>query len=847
MVALGALSARPAAAALARTARRPPSAARASFSRAASKTGGVRARVSGISHDGVHARSRVVARASAASTARVSPLSHRRDSGRGGRSDAARAPRALALGGDDADADGADAGEEEPLQAPGEEDALSALSARGAVPAPWHRFLTRTTFVVAAMVVLYSASTPYGVNDQGVSFATATAKRLACVFLARAAANRVVASRAARAAAEALGARVGVAVRVVFVFGARLAATLKMYVEASHIAILRLLASLDGEGARVPDLEKKNLEKKNSATSAEFFGEEATRATPFDSTTPFDSERLTGWRGAFASARAKYAANPKGILLIPVVAAFVGWFTNWLAVKMIFYPIGFFGVPLAQAVEGRVYGYPVLNPLGAFGWQGIVPAKAAQMAMTMVEMVTTKLIDVQETFLRLDPAKMASLLAPEVPEMARDVARDFAPRWAADLGARAVPAQCGPLIAGLEDGITRYLAGFVELVQRETHRLVDLKELVVKEMCEDKRVLVELFQKCGREELAFLTNSGLFFGFLLGCVQAAAWLFYDNPWTLTFGGALVGLATNWIALKCIFEPVDPVYLFGNEKLKIQGLFLQRQTEVSGEFSDHLASKVLTSEKVWDNMLHGGKGAEFERALEAYTEAFLTSEAAAHGRGVVFGNGSDPLLSGGSEVDPALLRSVVANVKARLAEHVHVLHEYSDDALGLKELMRERMALMTPSEFERVLHPIFEQDELTLIVSGAVLGALAGFAQQVYTAAVSDDGGDADSDARSLKGGDAHSGVDGSPSTREEEDWEATLVSRARAEADAAMAAARAAAARRREARAARAEVKRTMKRWPTSDSRDAGRLVWSRNVVPPEAPEGNPPTKGGAS
>lgn len=38
------------------------------------------------------------------------------------------------------------------------------------------------------------------------------------------------------------------------------------------------------------------------------------------------------------------------------------------------------------------------------------------------------------------------------------------------------------------------------------------------------------------------------------------------------------------------------------------------------------------------------------------------------------------------------------------------------------------------EFERVLHPIFEQDELTLIISGAVLGAIAGFIQQVYTVA-----------------------------------------------------------------------------------------------------------------
>ena len=826
MVALGALSARPAAPALAWTARHPPSAARAFFSRAASSSAGVHARASAVSFDDVRARSRVIVRASAARTARVSPQPHRHAPGRGGRSGAPSPPRALALGGDDAGADGDDAGED---------DADS-------VPAPWHRFLTRTTLVVAAMVVLYSASTPYGVNDQGVSFTTTTAKRLACVFLARALANRVVASRAARATAEKLGARVGVAARVLVAFGKRLAATLGLALESSHITILRFFASLDGKSARESAAaseseERASLRVSSAETSAS--GARGDETASFATSSGVDSERPTnGWRAAFANARAKYAANPKGILLIPVVAAFVGWLTNWLAVKMIFYPIAFLGVPLAQAVEGHVYGYPILNPLGAFGWQGIVPAKAAQMAMTMVEMVTTKLIDVQETFLRLDPATMANLLAPEVPEMARGVADDMAPRWAAELGAKAVPAQCGPLLAGLEAAITRYLAGFVELVQRETHALVDLKELVVKEMCEDKRTLVELFQRCGREELKFLTNSGLFFGFLLGCVQAAVWLFYDNPWTLTFGGALVGLATNWIALKCIFEPVEPVYLFGNAKLKIQGLFLQRQNEVSGEFSDHLASKVLTSEKVWDNMLHGVKGPAFEKALEEYTETFLTNEAAAHGRGMLFG-GAD---AGGAELDPVLLEEVVANVKVRLAEHVHVLHEYSDDALGLKELMRERMALMTPSEFERVLHPIFEQDELTLIISGAVLGAIAGFAQQVYAAAVSSvDGGSGDPPGARSTPRTGAGLEDVEPA--EEEDQEATLLARARAEAEAAMAAARAAAARRREERAALAEAERTMKRWPTSDSRQAGRLVWSRNVDP----TGKPPFGSGAS
>ena len=79
--------------------------------------------------------------------------------------------------------------------------------------------------------------------------------------------------------------------------------------------------------------------------------------------------------------------------------------------KMIFYPIGFLGLPfLKQAVEGEMYGFDILNPL-ALGWQGIVPAKAARMSYDMVSMVTDKLIDVQEVFMKLDPRRISELLA----------------------------------------------------------------------------------------------------------------------------------------------------------------------------------------------------------------------------------------------------------------------------------------------------------------------------------------------------------------------------------------------------------------------------------------------------
>ena len=39
-----------------------------------------------------------------------------------------------------------------------------------------------------------------------------------------------------------------------------------------------------------------------------------------------------------------------------------------------------------------------------------------------------------------------------------------------------------------------------------------------------------------------------------------------------------------------------------------------------------------------------------------------------------------------------------------------------------------MLKLSPAEFDDVLHPIFREDELTLILAGAVLGAASGLLQ-----------------------------------------------------------------------------------------------------------------------
>jgi hypothetical protein len=57
----------------------------------------------------------------------------------------------------------------------------------------------------------------------------------------------------------------------------------------------------------------------------------------------------------------KLRDRPIEYATIPCVAAFVGIMTNWMGVKMLFYPIEYFGTDWYREE---------LSPYGYFGWQG---------------------------------------------------------------------------------------------------------------------------------------------------------------------------------------------------------------------------------------------------------------------------------------------------------------------------------------------------------------------------------------------------------------------------------------------------------------------------------------------
>lgn len=409
-----------------------------------------------------------------------------------------------------------------------------------------------------------------------------------------------------------------------------------------------------------------------------------------------------GWKAPFRKAKAKFQARPGTYLMIPVIAAFVGWFTNYLAVQMIFYPIKFRGIPLYRRPE---------IPLGLLGWQGIVPCKTRKMSETMVNMVTTQLLDVTEVFRRLDPREVANLLAPEVPKLGQGVLEDAFPARLAEIPGKALARLPSETVDHLWRRNLDFLKGFTVAMQDNISSLLSIKNCVIDQMMQDRSMLGILFKKCGQAELNFLTNSGLWFGFLLGIIQMGVALLWDNQWTLSVGGLIVGLATNWLAIKWIFEPVNPTKV---GPFVLQGMFLRRQKEVAEEFSSFFANRILTSEKLWQSILTDPETTPAFHRL--FTEHLVR-----------FGSGITGALRLGT--DPAIMAAAAGRAIQRLPNHVHVLHSYVNQKLNLQESLRVSMEGMTSSQFERVLHPIFEEDELTLIIAGGALGLAAGLIQQ----------------------------------------------------------------------------------------------------------------------
>lgn len=198
--------------------------------------------------------------------------------------------------------------------------------------------------------------------------------------------------------------------------------------------------------------------------------------------------------------------NP-GLWLVPIIGALIGWFTNYLAVKMIFRP-----------------QKPVVIPGLGLVIQGVLPKRKGEIARSLGEIVARELVDfddiAEQISDRLQKEDIVNALAGQANEAVVKSLPHIIPE--------PVKAIAGSLVAKMiqRQGSDLFME-FTDQALAEIKNTVDLAEIV-----EDKINQMDWFQleqlvlEVASRELKHIEILGGVLGFFIGLVQMAlAYLF----------------------------------------------------------------------------------------------------------------------------------------------------------------------------------------------------------------------------------------------------------------------------------------------------------------------------------
>ena len=391
-------------------------------------------------------------------------------------------------------------------------------------------------------------------------------------------------------------------------------------------------------------------------------------------------------------------------ITVPTITAVIGWVTNLTAVKMIFSPAKFVG-------------------LGPVGWQGILYKQGHKFATGVADMVSGNLITAEELAARFSAQDLEEILAkhmdPEVAETCNEVADAIGGQGTWDK----VPDNVREMIVGQVKLQTRKISGEVfESVQGQSSEVLDIHGIVYKQLSgENVERLARLTKRIGKREFKFIEYYGGVFGFIIGLAQVGAWQLMQTWWLMPIVGVFVGLVTNWLAIQMIFRPQEPTkFLFG--LITYQGLFAKRQKDIARDYGLTAEAEILTPKILIEALTHGDKAEKLTASIVDTVIERIKSEVDKF-KAMLPMEVTEEMYATAQEV---VTKRLIENSPKAMPE----LEAYLAEKMDVRNTVEEKLGNMPKDDFEAVLRGIFEEDELTLIVVGGVLGGVVGFLQGV---------------------------------------------------------------------------------------------------------------------
>jgi len=377
------------------------------------------------------------------------------------------------------------------------------------------------------------------------------------------------------------------------------------------------------------------------------------------------------------------------VLSIIPVTAFVTWAHVWMALKMVFYPLTFWGFHL--------------GPLPV-GWQGIVPRKAGRISGIITDNTLSKLGSLREFLDAMDPEDMARIIGEQVGFELEHLIDEMMIDRNAVLWENLPYSIKRRIYSQAHKQLPGILRELVTELTMNVESLVDMREMVVRQMEGDRRLMVNMFLKVGRKEINFIWHISALIGMFFGIFQMIVWFVVPWHWTVPF----------WAAESRTFPWIKPVIPHIGT-YNIQGAFMKRQDEVSDVFARVVTEDLITLKSIMTEMMYGGKKDKTRRIVKRHINEIMETPIV---------RTSLQLSLGPKEYAKLKTDLIDRSIEITMVPVCDPAFNASR-AQKIYQMFRDRIRELTPREFQNLLRPAFQEDEWILIVLGGVTGFIAG--------------------------------------------------------------------------------------------------------------------------
>jgi uncharacterized membrane protein YheB (UPF0754 family) len=189
------------------------------------------------------------------------------------------------------------------------------------------------------------------------------------------------------------------------------------------------------------------------------------------------------------------------LLLIPIISAFIGWFTNWIAIKMLFHP----------REPKKILGITI---------QGIFPKRQQQFAEKLGKLVSEELLSFADIEKKITDPKNIQQLMPvveaHIDQFLRKKLADEMPIISMFIGENTIQQLKAVFLKELETLFPVIMQRYMGNLQQQ----LDLERIVIEKVAgfsTDKleSILVAIMSK----EFRFIEILGAILGFVIGLLQ----------------------------------------------------------------------------------------------------------------------------------------------------------------------------------------------------------------------------------------------------------------------------------------------------------------------------------------